>query len=720
MKKYLMKIYMITLMIISFGVINDSHVYAEMETLKNEGTFNIHVPIKSIYDVEIYGKNAIVWKEYTVDKSGIYEISLDIPSQMYDINVHEINEGSYDKYIDIEVDYKKRLKVYFDRNKKYKLRFYFIGCSSEEFEFDFISRLSDGSSTDSTNEGSSYEYEEKTFQNEGLFEAHIPKENLMDFDDGSRYFTIYSLYYKTNETGIYRVLGETARYVHIYSIDKGGEEHLFVQDKFKGLGTALDAYFEKNKTYRIEIDKRSDVREDLDISLLIKVHYKKKFSPQATVELGRRRRNHNYINDSNYKYYDESDNGTIKGFSVDYETNTITLKNCTLNKNIYISYGNYGLDYDPCILVTPKINLIGSNKMTYMESAVIEVENGLEFSIEGKGTLNVSAPKFEIYGSKLNINDISINAQNMSIVANDLNMNNAKINTSINYKKEKFLDESEYLEIKKIRYDFIKVANKATLNNCKLNLRYNLLPTKYLKNPAKNVVFMELDKSSFDNCKCKIEINKQLLKKYKKYINKNGFAKTSKFKYKKIDKSYRNGLSKGTKFAGRGKNLYYCCKVVKPASTDGKQIGEVVVCKGFEFFYCVDGVLRNLDSITYCGNKYKIVGFERKALLDVRVDYYSLGKYVKDIGAYAFSRNENLKTVVINGNKLTKIGKGAFSKNTNLKYVKIKSKKLVKIGKGAFAGSKKKIKFVVPKKMVKKYKKALKKAGVENFVVKGF
>ena len=75
-----MKIYMITLMIISFGVINDSHVYAEMETLKNEGTFNIHVPIKSIYDVEIYGKNAIVWKEYTVDKSGIYEISLDIPS----------------------------------------------------------------------------------------------------------------------------------------------------------------------------------------------------------------------------------------------------------------------------------------------------------------------------------------------------------------------------------------------------------------------------------------------------------------------------------------------------------------------------------------------------------------------------------------------------------------------------------------------------------------
>ena len=64
----------------------------------------------------------------------------------------------------IEVDYKKRLKVYFDRNKKYKLRFYFIGCSSEEFEFDFISRLSDGSSTDSTNEGSSYEYEEKNFK----------------------------------------------------------------------------------------------------------------------------------------------------------------------------------------------------------------------------------------------------------------------------------------------------------------------------------------------------------------------------------------------------------------------------------------------------------------------------------------------------------------------------------------------------------------------------
>ncbi|SKA68934.1 hypothetical protein SAMN02745111_01688 [Eubacterium uniforme] len=84
----------------------------------------------------------------------------------------------------------------------------------------------------------------------------------------------------------------------------------------------------------------------------------------------------------------------------------------------------------------------------------------------------------------------------------------------------------------------------------------------------------------------------------------------------------------------------------------------------------------------------------------------------------------NVKTVKIVDNikingvkyKVTSIGKKAFAKCKKLKMVKIKSKRVLKFKKSALKGAPKKIKFVVDKKLMKKYKKALKKLGLSKKV----
>ncbi len=82
---------------------------------------------------------------------------------------------------------------------------------------------------------------------------------------------------------------------------------------------------------------------------------------------------------------------------------------------------------------------------------------------------------------------------------------------------------------------------------------------------------------------------------------------------------------------------------------------------------------------------------------------------VTTIEANAFKNNKKLKTVTI-GSNVKIIDKNAFYGCTNLKKVTIKSKVLSKIGKRAFKGTYKKIKFICPKKKLKKYKKMIKKS----------
>ena len=133
----------------------------------------------------------------------------------------------------------------------------------------------------------------------------------------------------------------------------------------------------------------------------------------------------------------------------------------------------------------------------------------------------------------------------------------------------------------------------------------------------------------------------------------------------------------------------------KAASTDGKYTGKVAivdivgsmrVCNFKSMFKLREGHM-----------KYKIVKLAKNSL----------------------SKVKSLRKIYI-GKDLTTIETKACADNKKLKLVEIKSTKIKKIGKNAFSrNGGKKIKFVVPKKMVKKYTKLLKKAKTKNFVVVG-
>ena len=83
---------------------------------------------------------------------------------------------------------------------------------------------------------------------------------------------------------------------------------------------------------------------------------------------------------------------------------------------------------------------------------------------------------------------------------------------------------------------------------------------------------------------------------------------------------------------------------------------------------------------------------------------------VTEINAKAFDGCAKLTKVTI-GKNVTKIGANAFNGDAKLKNVIFKGTKVKKMGKNAYKGTYKKIKFKAPKKVVKKYKKLIKKAG---------
>lgn len=82
---------------------------------------------------------------------------------------------------------------------------------------------------------------------------------------------------------------------------------------------------------------------------------------------------------------------------------------------------------------------------------------------------------------------------------------------------------------------------------------------------------------------------------------------------------------------------------------------------------------------------------------------------VTSIGASAFSSNSKLKKIVIGKNVAT-IGNKAFYKCKKLGTITFKSKVVTSIGKKAIAGIKANCKIIIPKSVLKKYTKMLKKA----------
>ena len=118
----------------------------------------------------------------------------------------------------------------------------------------------------------------------------------------------------------------------------------------------------------------------------------------------------------------------------------------------------------------------------------------------------------------------------------------------------------------------------------------------------------------------------------------------------------------------------------------------------------------------------EVIGLNKKNVKKIKIakqiKYDGITYKVVSIGKKAFKGNKKVKSVII-GAYVKKIKSKAFANCKKLKKVIIKSKKITKIGKKAFrrkAG--KKITFTVPKKVKKKYKKLIKNAKTNKYVIK--
>ena len=115
---------------------------------------------------------------------------------------------------------------------------------------------------------------------------------------------------------------------------------------------------------------------------------------------------------------------------------------------------------------------------------------------------------------------------------------------------------------------------------------------------------------------------------------------------------------------------------------------------------------------------YSNVTKSKKVNVPKKVKIAGITYTVTSIAPKAFANNKKLQKVAIDSN-ITSIGKNAFRGCKNLKIIVIKSTKLTSrsIGSNAFKGTHKKLVIKVPKKMLKKYKKFLKKKGNKNVKV---
>ena len=173
------------------------------------------------------------------------------------------------------------------------------------------------------------------------------------------------------------------------------------------------------------------------------------------------------------------------------------------------------------------------------------------------------------------------------------------------------------------------------------------------------------------------------------------------------------GPAEGSKI----KDKKYNYEVIKAGSIDGKVVGELKVT-GLKKKSLTQ--IKVAAVVTINGVKYKVTSIGAKAFKgNKKITKATIGKNVKEIGANAFAKCPKLKQVTINSTVLKTIGKSAFNGDKKLTKVIIKSTKLKKVGKKAFARKGgKKLTFRVPKSKKKAYKKILKSAKTNKFVVK--
>lgn len=153
------------------------------------------------------------------------------------------------------------------------------------------------------------------------------------------------------------------------------------------------------------------------------------------------------------------------------------------------------------------------------------------------------------------------------------------------------------------------------------------------------------------------------------------------------------------------------------SKTDAPKAGSVITDKK-----CVYKVIKEGKADGSVIGELEVTGLENKSLKQVKikakVKIDGITYKVTSIGAKAFKGNKNITKVVI-GKNVKKIGSKAFYNCKKLKKVTIYSKVLKKVGKKAFyRKGGKKITFKVPKAKKKAYKKKLKKAKTNKYVVK--
>ena len=507
----------------------------------------------------------------------------------------------------------------------------------------------------------------KTIKNEGTFKVKCDE----------------TLFYKVKKSGIYKISLTSSGKMYFYNI-YGEEKNGKI---FKMCGTIenkkrLNVYFEKNKRYVLGVTIPKDYKKKYYKIKSKLVKETDDYKPELTLGF-------------------ENKKAKNKGYSYDSSTNTLTLNNGVLKSEFSI--------VPKVVCSSEYVSRDNSLKIVvngdcYAESLYFEDKYDLEIS--GNGTLNV----YQINAWNLLIKDIEI--KNISyITAYSGKLENvkmfAKLNGSVLYKDGFDLGNHEYqyypLKHDSIMYEFMswwygddgisEGPSNIIFENCELNVNYDLVSKIYLNEDC--VIFDEFDGAKFDNCNVNVTINKEFAEKHKEFYKDVIEKGNSKISYNPID--YKKYMMSVKKLCN--KNGTIVLKILRPASADGKTNGKVKLInlkKTRKFNSAV--YYEKYDTISYLDYyDYDVIKYGKKVLSNIKgLKKAYLGKNVEEIGAYAFSNNKILR------------------------YVKIESKRLIKIGTGAFAGSKKKIKFVVPKKMVKKYKKMLKRAKVKKFVVKGF
>ena len=152
------------------------------------------------------------------------------------------------------------------------------------------------------------------------------------------------------------------------------------------------------------------------------------------------------------------------------------------------------------------------------------------------------------------------------------------------------------------------------------------------------------------------------------------------------------------------------------SNTDAPKVGTTI--KDKKYIYKVTKAGSKASKV----GEVSVVGLNKKSLkkikITAKVKIDGVTYKVTSIGAKAFKGNKKITKVTI-GKNVKKIGSKAFYNCKKLKNVRINSKVLKKVGKKAFyRKGGKKLTIKVPKKLKKKYKKLLKKAKTNKYVVK--